>query len=60
MVGVMFENRGDGREDGFVVLYHAGAEAAYLHLALREGVECVDGLVGRDALREMDDDFGVL
>ena len=36
----------NGGEDRFLILYHA-AVRGYIHLAIGEGVECVDGLVGR-------------
>ena len=38
----------DGGEDRFLVLHHA-AVRRYIHLAIGEGIECIDGLVGRTA-----------
>ena len=60
MVGVMLQNRRNGSKFRLIVMNNACAETIQLDLALRESVKCVDSLVGRDAWREMYNDFSVL
>ena len=54
--GVVLKDIVHRQEDGLVVLDDAGI-GAYLGLAVREGVQGVDGLVRRNIGGKMDDDF---